>query len=428
MTATSGDEWKGLEKTYAMIKPDAVAAGKVDDILKIAEDAGFVVVRRQEQRMDAVRAGEFYAEHKGKPFYANLVKFMSSGPIVACCLAKHNAIKDWRALMGPTNTFTAREDAPKSLRAKFGTDGTRNATHGSDSPASAARELKFFFPNLRLDPIPEGAAAREYVARELQPTLVQALSALAKEKPSANKLEAVKWLADWLRANNPNTPPSYSEAELPLNPDDEAASDGEFFETVAATADAQDAANVVDALDDLEEMARAATKVQSHFRGHQARRSAAQKRRDALGGGKTETTIAVESHTDVVEMEGDPEELARAAATVQASYRGHRARRDVAKMRADADAIAAAAVSGGGEAALAASSVFFEGTEEEQSAAVKLQSNFRGHMARREVAAERARAAAEEEAELARAATRVQAGFRGHLARKQVAGMKGGDA
>ena len=108
MTATN-DEWKGLEKTYAMIKPDAVAAGKVDDILKIAEDAGFVVVRRQEQRMDAVRAGEFYAEHKGKPFYANLVKFMSSGPIVACCLAKHNAIKDWRALMGPTNTFTALE-------------------------------------------------------------------------------------------------------------------------------------------------------------------------------------------------------------------------------------------------------------------------------------------------------------------------------
>ena len=135
MTAST-DEWKGLEKTYAMIKPDAVAAGKVDDILKIAEDAGFVVVRRQEPVMDAVRAGEFYAEHKGKPFYPNLVRFMSSGPIVACCLAKNDAIRDWRALMGPTNTFTAREDAPKSLRAKFGTDGTQNATHGSDSPAS----------------------------------------------------------------------------------------------------------------------------------------------------------------------------------------------------------------------------------------------------------------------------------------------------
>ena len=173
-------------------------------------------------------------------------------------------------------------------------------------------------------------------------------------------------------------------------------------------------------------MAKAATKVQSHFRGHQARRTAAQRRRDALGGGRKETTIAVESHTDVVGlMEGDPEELARAAATVQASYRGHKARREVARLRADADAVAAAAMSGSGEAALAAAALF-EGTEEEQSAAVKLQSNFRGHMARREVAAERARA--EEEAELAQAATRVQAGFRGHLARKQVAGMKGGDA
>ena len=418
MTAST-DEWKGLEKTYAMIKPDAVAAGKVDDILKIAEDAGFVVVRRQEQVMDAVRAGEFYAEHKGKPFYPNLVRFMSSGPIVACCLAKNDAIKDWRALMGPTNTFTAREDAPKSLRAKFGTDGTQNATHGSDSPASATRELKFFFPNLTLDPVPTGDTAREYIAKELQPTLVQALSALAKEKPSANKLEAVKWLADWLKENNPNAAPSYSEQELPLNPDDEALEDGEFFETVGVVAElAQDADDVVDALDDLEEMAKAATRVQSHFRGHQARRTAQQKRRDALGGGRKETTIAIESHTDVVEMEGDPEELARAASTVQESFRGHKARQEVAKMRADAALNASADVNESAD-------VMFEGTDEEHGAAVKLQSTFRGHVARREVAADRARA---EETELTNAATKVQAGFRGHLARKQVAGMKGGDA
>ena len=418
MTAST-DEWKGLEKTYAMIKPDAVAAGKVDDILKIAEDAGFVVVRRQEQVMDAVRAGEFYAEHKGKPFYPNLVRFMSSGPIVACCLAKNDAIKDWRALMGPTNTFTAREDAPKSLRAKFGTDGTQNATHGSDSPASATRELKFFFPNLTLDPVPTGDTAREYIAKELQPTLVQALSALAKEKPSANKLEAVKWLANWLKENNPNAAPSYSEQELPLNPDDEALEDGEFFETVGVVAElAQDADDVVDALDDLEEMAKAATRVQSHFRGHQARRTAQQKRRDALGGGRRETTIAIESHTEVVEMEGDPEELARAASTVQASFRGHKARQEVAKMRADAALNASADVNESAD-------VMFEGTDEEHGAAVKLQSTFRGHVARREVAADRARA---EETELANAATKVQAGFRGHLARKQVTGMKGGDA
>jgi hypothetical protein len=137
-----------------------------------------------------------------------------------------------------------------------------------------------------------------------------------------------------------------------------------------------------------------------------------------LGGGRKETTIAIESHTEVVEMEGDPEELARAASTVQASFRGHKARQEVAKMRADAALNASADVNESAD-------VMFEGTDEEHGAAVKLQSTFRGHVARREVAADRARA---EETELANAATKVQAGFRGHLARKQVAGMKGGDA
>ena len=136
-----------------------------------------------------------------------------------------------------------------------------------------------------------------------------------------------------------------------------------------------------------------------------------------MGGGRKETTIAIESHTEVVEMEGDPEELARAASTVQASFRGHKARQEVAKMRADAASNASADVN--------ESDVMFEGTDEEHGAAVKLQSTFRGHVARREVAADRARA---EETELTNAATKVQAGFRGHLARKQVAGMKGGDA
>lgn len=76
---------------------------------------------------------------------------------------------------------------------RTGTDGTQNATHGSDSPASAMRELKFFFPNLTLDPVPEGAVAREYIKENLTPTLVKGLAALCKEKPSASKLEAVQW-------------------------------------------------------------------------------------------------------------------------------------------------------------------------------------------------------------------------------------------
>ena len=91
---------------------------------------------------------QFYGEHEGKPFFETLIGFMTSGHVTALCLSKEDAIKGWRALMGPTNSLKAREEAPTSLRALFGTDGTRNATHGSDSTTSAARELEFFFPKL----------------------------------------------------------------------------------------------------------------------------------------------------------------------------------------------------------------------------------------------------------------------------------------
>ena len=159
MTATN-DEWRGLEKTYAMIKPDAVAAGKVDDILKIAEDAGFVVVRRQEQRMDAVRAGEFYAEHKGEALLRQPrgvhVQRADRGVL------PREAQRD-QGLARPdgTHEHVHREGG----RAQVPARQVRHRRHAQrdariDSPASAMRELKFFFPNLRLDPIPEGAAAR----------------------------------------------------------------------------------------------------------------------------------------------------------------------------------------------------------------------------------------------------------------------------
>ena len=377
MTVADAEAWRPLEKTYAMIKPDAVRAGSVSLILKAAEDAGFVVVKSQEMRLSAERAGEFYAEHSGKPFFANLVNFMSSGPIVALCLAKTNAILDWRTLMGPTNTLKAREEAPYSLRARFGTDGTQNATHGSDSPASAVRELKFFFPNLTLDPVPEGAAAREYIKTHLSPTLIKGFSALCKEKPSAQRLEAIQWLADWLRENNPNRANSFAEDELDLDPENE--DDGEF-ETVTVADKPADAADVGAALDDLEDQMRAATTVQSHFRGHQARKAVARARAE-LGGGAA--LVVLESHTDA-------DEEHRAAAIVQASYRGHKSRRETKKM-----------------------------VEEETAAATKLQSGFRGYQSRKVT-----RVMVEEETA---AATKVQAGFRGHQDRKRVAAMRGSE-
>ena len=94
-----------------------------------------------------------------------------------------------------------------SLRALYGTDGTRNATHGSDSPISAAREIKFFFPRLSTtQPTLDTAAAQEYVKTKLQPTLVKALTALAREKPTSSKTGAIRFLAQWLLENNPKKP------------------------------------------------------------------------------------------------------------------------------------------------------------------------------------------------------------------------------
>lgn len=94
----------------------------------------------------------------------------------------------------------------RSLRALYGTDGTRNATHGSDSPTSTAREIAFFFPSLVAEPLPDPGAAQAYIVSHLQPTLVHALTELAKQKPASTPAEAITFLAGWLLDNNPNKP------------------------------------------------------------------------------------------------------------------------------------------------------------------------------------------------------------------------------
>eukprot|EP00891_Asterochloris_glomerata_P007451 jgi/Astpho2/7451/e_gw1.00114.172.1_t len=144
--AEAAVEIPGLESTLAMIKPDAVKAGKAEEICQLIELAGFTIVAKQKLQLSRQRAEEFYGEHKGKPFFERLVAFMTSGPIYAMVLARENAIYQWRTLMGPTNVFVARAEKPKCLRALYGTDGTMNATHGSDSRASASREIRFHFP------------------------------------------------------------------------------------------------------------------------------------------------------------------------------------------------------------------------------------------------------------------------------------------
>ncbi|KNE70100.1 hypothetical protein, variant [Allomyces macrogynus ATCC 38327] len=134
-----------MERTLAIIKPDAIK--HADDILYAIEAAGFTIIDKKRIQLTVDQARDFYVEHAGKPFYQPLTAFMSSGPVMVMILSRADAITAWRTLLGPTNSNAARESAPSSIRARFGTDGQRNACHGSDSPKSADREIRFFFPN-----------------------------------------------------------------------------------------------------------------------------------------------------------------------------------------------------------------------------------------------------------------------------------------
>ena len=131
-----------VERTLSMIKPDAVAAGNAGNILQHFEDKGLAVVACRRTRLTTAQAESFYAVHKERPFYSDLVSFMTSGPVVVVALEGEGAIKKWRDLMGPTNS----NEAPAgTVRGDFGTDIERNASHGSDAPETAAIEIPYFF-------------------------------------------------------------------------------------------------------------------------------------------------------------------------------------------------------------------------------------------------------------------------------------------
>ncbi len=136
-----------MERTLSIIKPDAVAQGHAGAILQRIEDSGLRIIATKRVRLDTARAEAFYAVHKERPFYASLVTFMTSGPVVACVLEAENAIERWRTLMGATNPEEA--DAG-TIRKDFATNIERNAIHGSDAPETAATEVPFFFSELEI--------------------------------------------------------------------------------------------------------------------------------------------------------------------------------------------------------------------------------------------------------------------------------------
>jgi len=129
-------------RTFTMIKPDAVSNGHSGAILDQIIKAGFNIIALKLTKLSAEKAGEFYAVHKERPFYGELVEFMSSGPIVAAILEKNNAVEDFRKLIGATNPAQAEEG---TIRKRFAESIGKNAVHGSDSDDNAEIEGNFFF-------------------------------------------------------------------------------------------------------------------------------------------------------------------------------------------------------------------------------------------------------------------------------------------
>lgn len=213
IAALTTDASNEIQQTFAIIKPGTASdPTAVHEIQNAIRAFGFAIEKQRRLRLSRAQAATFYGEHRGKAFFERLLAFMTSGELVAMQLARTNAIVTWRGLMGPTNAIAARETHPWTLRARFGIDGTRNATHGSDAPASARRELKFFFggglqafaasDHLKTHPstkvLAQSRLPSPYSANEtLESVMTQALDEmLTYEVPT--QLDACTWLGTWL--------------------------------------------------------------------------------------------------------------------------------------------------------------------------------------------------------------------------------------
>ena len=134
------------EKTYAMIKPDGVRKGHVGEIISRFEKAGLGFMHMEYGMITQFQAEENYIEHQGKPYYNDLITYMTSGPVVKMVITGENAVEKVRQLIGDTDPLKA---LPGTIRADFATDETQNIVHGADSVKSADREMRIFFPNIK---------------------------------------------------------------------------------------------------------------------------------------------------------------------------------------------------------------------------------------------------------------------------------------
>lgn len=211
-------------RTFAIIKPDAVSLGHVPAILDTINSSGLAVVASKLVQMDNEAVGEFYHEHSNKSFFPSLRQFMCSGPSLVMVIEGVDAVGEWRKLLGPTSTQDAQKRSPFSIRARFGTDSTRNACHGSDSPTSSLREVDFWFGSspaaLRCELDKPKATITVVTAPAPEPPIVtkkgkKDKKADAKEPKAADKAKATTPKAAAATADVPAAPLRTSPIGLP---------------------------------------------------------------------------------------------------------------------------------------------------------------------------------------------------------------------
>ncbi|ESO00652.1 hypothetical protein HELRODRAFT_82832 [Helobdella robusta] len=189
-----------VETTLAILKPDAFEHH--DTIEDVILTNGFTIIHEKSIQMSPEQVTEFYVKNSDPTYTSDMVKFYSSGISRVLLLARKNAVQRWLTIIGPKNTYIAKETHPKSLRARFGTDDLRNAVHGSENLEVAKREIAYFFSNRILEPLVTEKGMKNYLARLVNFTLIQGLKELCYVKPS----NPMTWLADWLLEHNPNKP------------------------------------------------------------------------------------------------------------------------------------------------------------------------------------------------------------------------------
>ncbi|HKA86365.1 MAG TPA: nucleoside-diphosphate kinase [Haliangiales bacterium] len=136
-----------MERTLSIVKPDAVAKGKIGEVVAMLEAGGLRIIAQKLVRMSRAQAEAFYAVHRERPFFPDLVKFMTEGSVVVQVLEGEDAVARNREIMGPTDS---RKAGPDTIRGRYGTDIERNAVHGSDAPDTARAEIAFFFSGAEL--------------------------------------------------------------------------------------------------------------------------------------------------------------------------------------------------------------------------------------------------------------------------------------